>query len=124
MKTAPQQDLREIVESQDLDRLAYVADSETAAQARLVDRLRLLWEQRRFLFRVLIWGLAVFTLIAFVIPKRYESTVVLMPPDDQSGSGMMMAAALASKISGKTLGGVPGDILGMKSSGDLFIGIL
>src|SRR5439155_21388463 len=88
-----------------------------------VDRLRLLWEERRFLFRISIYGLALFTLIAFLIAKRYESSAVLMPPDDQSSSGMMLAATLASKVTG-SLGGIAGDMLGLKSSGDLFIGIL
>jgi capsule polysaccharide export protein KpsE/RkpR len=123
MTTIPQHDLHDISESGNLERLAYVDNSAAVAQDHAIARLRLLWEKRRFLFRASVYGLAVFTAIAFLIPKRFESTVQLMPPDDQSTSGMMMAAAMASKISG-SLGGVAGDILGVKSSGDLFIGIL
>ena len=123
MTTVPQHDLREISDSKNLDHLAFIENPDVAARAQTVARLRLLWEQRRFLFRASVYGLVVFTAIAFLIPKRFESTVQLMPPDDQSASGMMMAAAMASKISG-TLGGVAGDILGIKSSGDLFIGVL
>src|SRR5579864_9472401 len=123
MTTIPQHDLREITDHENLQQVSYLDNAEAVARARTVARLRLLWEQRRFLFRASVYGLALFTVIAFLIPKRFESTVVLMPPDDQSSSGMMMAAALASKISG-TLGGVAGDVLGVKSSGDLFIGIL
>ena len=46
-----------------------------------------------------------------------------MPPDTQSSSGLAMMAAMASKVGGG-LGSVAGDLLGMKSSGALFIGVL
>ena len=61
-----------------------------AARERMIARLRLLWEKRRFLLRVAAYGLLTSTLIAFLIPKRYESTARLMPPDPQSGSGLAM----------------------------------
>ena len=40
----------------------------------------LLWDRRRFLARAVAWGLAVSVLVAFLIPKRYDSTTRLMPP--------------------------------------------
>jgi uncharacterized protein involved in exopolysaccharide biosynthesis len=122
MKTVPEHEFREMIDRPDIGEVVR-ANNESVAQVRAVDRLRLLWEERRFLLRISIYGLALFTLIAFLIPKRYESSAVLMPPDDQSSSGMMLAATLASKVSGG-LGGIAGDVLGLKSSGDLFIGIL
>lgn len=88
-----------------------------------VARLRLLWQRRRFLFRAAAWGLFAATLLAFLIPKRYESTTRLMPPDDQSSSGMALLAALSGKMP-RGLGGLAGDVLGLKSSGALFVGIL
>ena len=91
----------------------------------------ILWERRRFLWRAALWGLVVSTIIAFVIPKQYESTIRLMPPDSQSSSGMAMMAAFAGGGGGAGKSGVPpalsslaGDFLGINSSGDLFIGIL
>ena len=83
----------------------------------------LLWERRRFLARAVLWGLAVSLLVAFAIPKRYESTTRLMPPDGQSGSGLAMLAAMAGK-SGLGMGSMAGDLLGMRSSGALFVEIL
>ncbi len=88
-----------------------------------VDQLRLLWGRRRFFFRTVIVGLLVSTLVAFLIPKSYTSTAQLMPPDSQSTSGMAMMAAMAAKAGGG-LAGVAGDLLGLKSSGALFIGVL
>lgn len=85
--------------------------------------LWLLWERRRFLARVAVWGLVLSTIVAFVIPKRYESTTRLMPPDSQSSSGMAMMAALAGK-GGLGLSSMAGDLLGMKSSGALFTDVL
>ena len=86
-------------------------------------RLRLLWKHRRFFFRAGAIGLLVATLIAFVIPKSYISTTQLMPPDSQSTSGMAMMAAMTAKAGGG-LGAAAGDLLGLKSSGALFIGVL
>ena len=87
------------------------------------ERLRLLWGRRRFFFRAGAFGFLVSTLIAFLIPKSYTSTTQLMPPDPQSTSGMAMMAAMAAK-GGGGLAGVAGDLLGLKSSGALFIGVL
>jgi uncharacterized protein involved in exopolysaccharide biosynthesis len=87
------------------------------------DRLRLLWGSRRFFMGAAAIGLIVSTIIAFLIPKSYTSTAQLMPPDTQSPSGMAMMVAMAAKAGGG-LGGVAGDLLGLKSSGALFIGVL
>lgn len=87
------------------------------------EQLRLLWGRRRFFVRATAIGLIVSTLFAFLIPKSYVSTTQLMPPDPQSTSGMAMMAAMAAK-GGGGLAGVAGDLLGLKSSGALFIGVL
>lgn len=97
----------------------------TVARARQARVLRLLWDRRRMLFRAGLAGLAVSTLVAFLIPKSYTSTAQLMPPDSQSTSSMAMTmmAAMATKTGGG-LTGVAGDLLGLKSSGALFVGVL
>ncbi len=96
---------------------------ETAAKIEAVEWLWLLWDRRRLLATATLWGLVLSTVIAFLIPKDYESTARLMPPDAQSTSGVAMMAALAgSSTSG--LGALAGDLLGMKSSGALFVVIL
>ena len=89
-------------------------------------RSQLLWKNRRFLAQAIFAGLCVGLVVALLIPSRYESTVQLMPPDSQSG-GLAMLAALTAKAgggSGGGLGAVAGDLLGVKSSGALFVGIL
>lgn len=96
---------------------------DNAPQEDALEWLWLLWERRRFLFRATIWGLLVSTVIAFLLPKYYDSTTRLMPPDNQSTSGMAMMAAMAG-MGNSGLGSLAGDLLGMKSSGALFVDIL
>jgi uncharacterized protein involved in exopolysaccharide biosynthesis len=86
--------------------------------------LRLFWERRRFLLRTAGYALLGSILIALLIPARYQSLTRLMPPDSQSSSGLGMLAAMAGKGGGAGLGGLAGDLLGVKSSGALFVGIL
>ncbi|HTX16611.1 MAG TPA: hypothetical protein VMD77_15030 [Candidatus Baltobacteraceae bacterium] len=95
-------------------------------------RLRLLWAERRFLLRVAIAGLIFTTAVAFLIGARYESEVQLMPPDSSSGGVMALLAGLgggegSSNSGSGGLGGLSGlasDLLGIKNTGALFIGVL
>ena len=88
-----------------------------------LDRLRLLLDRRFFLFKVAACGLALGTLVAFTTPKQYESRTQLMPPDTESGSEIGSLLAMATR-GGSGLGMLAGDMLGLKTSGSLFIGIL
>lgn len=93
----------------------------------------LLWLNRRLLGRLTALGLVVFTAIAFLIPKEYESTTRLMPPESSSGSGLgsglaammsAMAGGGASSLAGSALGGVAGDLLGKHDAGAVFTDML
>ncbi len=94
--------------------------------------LRLLWQRRRFLWKATLSGFVLALLLAVLLPVRYESKARLMPPDQTSGSGIAMLAALAGRATGGSgssstmggLGGVAGDLLGLKSSGALFVDML
>ena len=87
------------------------------------DRLRLLWDHRQLLVRATAIGLLASALIASLIPKSYTSTTQLMPPDSQSNTGLAMMASLAAKGAGG-LGSMAADLLGVNSTGALFVGIL
>lgn len=104
------------------DDFGFEEPDDGARRAQRIARLRLLWERRRTVLRVTGYGLLAATLVAFLIPKRYESTARLMPPDSQSASGVALLAALSARTGG--LGGFAGDLLGLKSSGALFVGVL
>jgi uncharacterized protein involved in exopolysaccharide biosynthesis len=97
-------------------------------RARAVATQRLVWGSRRFIFRATTADMLLSTLISFLIPKRFQTTARLMPPDQgSSGMGMAMMAAASGSIGsqvGSSLGSMAGDLLGLKNSSDLFIGIL
>lgn len=98
--------------------------------------LRLLWSERRFLLRAGVLGAILSLVIGFVLPVRYESQTRLMPPDQQGSSGLAMLAALATRAGGSgsgpggdsglagSVGRVATDVLGIKTSGALFVDML
>jgi len=98
-------------------------------------RLFALWGRRRFIGKAAIGGLLAGSLLAFVLPSRYESTTRLMPPDNSSssGSGMLGALMAINSANGQAgmgprtspdLTALANEALGMKSTGALFTGIL
>ena len=85
------------------------------------DKLSLLWNERRFLFRMAAWGFVCSVLLSLAMPVRYQSTTRLMPPDS-TGDGLAMLSAVADKAG--LPGSLAGNFLGLKSSADLLVGIL
>ena len=90
-----------------------------------VTNVAVLWDRRLTLIRVAAIALGLSLIIAFVIPKRYESTARIMPPEN-SNSGTAMLAALA----GRSLGGLDGlgtlaaSFLGAHGNSALFVDLL
>ncbi len=114
----------------------YAERPDLSIESRRIAWARLLWQRRAFLRKTVFVALLLTTLISLLIPKRYESKTRLMPPDQQSGSGLAALAALAGRSAGAggtggmsaaiggSLGGVAGDLLGLKTSGALFVDML
>jgi uncharacterized protein involved in exopolysaccharide biosynthesis len=94
------------------------------ADERTVANFRPFWIQRKFIFRVGVYALLVSALIAILIPVRYQSVTRLMPPDSPSGLGLGILSAMTGHAGLEGLGGIAGDVLGMKSSGALFVGVI
>ncbi len=101
----------------------------------------LLWEKRRMLWTFAWRGLLVVTIVAFLIPNRYESTTRLMPAEKESssGSGLAMMAAMAGGSSsgsgggggassllggGSSLGGIASELLGTHDPGAVWSDML
>lgn len=97
--------------------------ADSATQTSLLPYLRLFWASRRFLFRTGVYSALASALIALLIPVRYQAVTRLMPPDSQPG-GLGMLAATVGRSGAGGLGALAGDLLGIKSSGALFVGIL
>jgi uncharacterized protein involved in exopolysaccharide biosynthesis len=100
---------------------------ETGTSVNWVRNATLLWENRRLLARVAGIALVLSTVIAFTLPKQYESTGRLMPPD-QPSSGSAMLAMLAGRSLGGgglgTLGSLAGGLLGGRTSSALYQDLL
>lgn len=85
---------------------------------------RYLWSRR---IRILLWTLAGTALSAVVAWRvcKFEATVQIMPPDSPGGG--LAALALPNLIKSPALAGLSGmagDLLGVKSSGALFVKVL
>lgn len=93
-------------------------------QPSLLPYLQLFWANRRLLLRTGIYAILASTLIAFLIPVRYQSATRLMPPDGQPGFGLGLLASMAGRTGTPGFAGLTGDLLGVKSSGALFVGIV
>ena len=87
--------------------------------------LRLLGEKRRLIYKTALWALVLSTIVVFVIPKHYESTASIMPPDSfgNNTNSMMMLATLAGKAT-PGMAALAGNVLGMKSTSALFVDLL
>jgi uncharacterized protein involved in exopolysaccharide biosynthesis len=86
--------------------------------------LRLLWGKRVLLLRTALCATVASAVVAFLVPPRYESTARLMPPDNQSASGIAATAAALTTGTAGGLSSLAGEYLGLKSTSDVFVGIL
>jgi len=90
------------------------------SREKIVSRIAILWDNRQFLFRCLAITFVVSSAIVLIMPVSYTSTTRLMPPD-QGGQGVASMLAAVAKVTGDS--GI-GGLSGMKTTGDLFIGVL
>lgn len=104
--------------------LAQTDEDVQQRRVRLIEMLRRLWNERKLVVRASAAGFLASVVIALVIPNRFTSVARLMPPDQEnSNAGAAMLAAMAGKA-GSSLGTLGAQLLGLKTTGDLFIGIL
>src|SRR5580704_1442284 len=103
-------------------RTVNVANSHRVRAERIA-RARILWENRRMLGWSLVWGFVVSLIVVLILPKGYEATAKLMPPETNSGGGAALMAAVATRGAGM-LGGLAGELMGVKGNGPVFVEIL
>jgi capsule polysaccharide export protein KpsE/RkpR len=111
------------IEASALDRK--LSSEVEAPPANWVANASILWDHRRTLARVTAIALVLSLVTAFLIPKRYESTGRIMPPES-SGAGAAVFAALAGHALGELggLGSLAGSLLGSRNSSALFVDLL
>ena len=113
---------RQIAQRNGAARKVSAAESERVRQERIA-RARLLWEHRRTLAKAIVCGAVLCAAVTLLLPKSYEATAKLMPPESGSGSGAALMAALAAR-GGGMLGGLAGDLLGARANGAVLVEIL
>jgi uncharacterized protein involved in exopolysaccharide biosynthesis len=96
--------------------------------------LELLWAQRQFILRRVLAAILIFTVVAFMLPKHYAATTRLMPPGYGVNSEMALALPALSEHEGGGGGagvmggggvmGLASQLLGMNTSGELFVGVI
>jgi capsule polysaccharide export protein KpsE/RkpR len=102
--------------------LIQVAARNSSRNGSAVAKLSILWERRNALYKVSLIGLILSLIVAFIIPVRYTSTTRLMPPDNAGGGVTSILAALTKGSS--ELASLGGELFGLKSSGEIFVGML
>jgi uncharacterized protein involved in exopolysaccharide biosynthesis len=81
----------------------------------LLDLLIVLAEQKRFIFSFTAVFAVLAIIVSLVLPKRYTATATLLPPQQNSSMGSLLASQLGS------LGGMAGGSLGMKNPNDMIV---
>jgi capsule polysaccharide export protein KpsE/RkpR len=94
-----------------------------------VKNASLLWHKRRILARTAIISLVLALVIAFSMPKQYESGARIMPPGSNSMGGAALLATLAGRSGGALgslggLGALAGGLLSGGGNTALFIDLL
>src|SRR5438270_9648551 len=74
------------------------ATTPTGHTATWTGRAILLWSRRQLLLRLAAASMVLSICIVLLIPKEYESTARIMPPD-QAGSGASLLALMATRSS-------------------------
>jgi uncharacterized protein involved in exopolysaccharide biosynthesis len=110
--------------------LAPIATVEAEAPpANWVANASVLWDHRRILTRVAAVALILTLVIAFILPKHYESTARIMPPDSGGGGAAIFAALAGRALGGASgassgLSSLAGSLLGARNTSALFVDLL
>jgi capsule polysaccharide export protein KpsE/RkpR len=101
--------------------------SAVSDEASWIANASLFWDNRRMFSRVIGIILVLSIGLVVLLPKEYESSARIMPPETGSNSAAMLAALVGrgnSTGSGSGLASLAGSLLGAKNNGALFIALL
>ena len=101
-----------------------VAPAPAAAGPNWLTNARVMWRHRALLLRVGAIAFVVNFGLVFLIPKRYEATARIMPPERSGSDGAMFAALAGRALGGDMLGSLAASMLGTHNSGALFVDLL
>jgi uncharacterized protein involved in exopolysaccharide biosynthesis len=88
----------------------------------ILNTLKIMWANARYLLARTLVVMAVSLGILFLQPNRYTATVYMNPPDMNALSGLsLMIAAKTGGLAVPGLSGQMGDLLGLRSPGQVYI---
>lgn len=103
------------------------AEKLAGAELSVLDVLVLLTAQKRFLLRFFVGAVLLSTMIAFLLPVRYEGNIVMLPPQQNSSLGSALIGQIGN---GGSLGALAplaslaGGTLGLKNPADMYVSLL
>ena len=94
---------------------------QTETEVSLLDIAVLLSGHRRFILRFVVCAAVLATVVAFLLPVRYEAKIVLLPPSQNSS----MSSALLGQLGNLgPLASLAGGGLGIKNPADMYVSLL
>jgi uncharacterized protein involved in exopolysaccharide biosynthesis len=88
------------------------------------EKLALVWRHRKILQTWVAVGVIVSLLLWALLPRKYDSTVRLMPPDAASSGSMLSMLMGGGGANSSPMMGLAASMLGGKTTGDLYVDIL
>lgn len=115
--------MRTIIQTELADEESRVSVAETDVS--VLDMIALLIRRRGFIARFMLISAVLATVVAFLLPVRYEAKIVLLPPQQNSS----LASAVLGQMGGLGSLGSLGSLaslgsLGMKNTSDMYVSFL
>ncbi len=98
--------------------------SRTETELSVLDILVLLAGHKRFIVRFVLGAAVLATIVAFLLPVRYEAKIVLLPPQQNSSIGSALLGQLGNMGSLGALASLAGGSLGIKNPADMYVSLL
>jgi len=98
--------------------------SRTETELSVLDILVLLAGHKRFIVRFVLGAAVLGTVVAFLLPVRYEAKIVLLPPQQNSSIGSALLGQLGNMGSLGALASLAGGSLGIKNPADMYVSLL
>jgi tyrosine-protein kinase Etk/Wzc len=98
--------------------------SRAETEVSLLDILVLLAGHRRLMVRIVLGAAVLATVVAFLLPVRYEAKIVVLPPQQNSSMGSAVLGQLGSLGSLGSLAALAGGGLGIRSPADMYVSFL
>lgn len=101
-----------------------VIHSATEREASLLDVVAQLIEQKRFIARFVLGSLVFGVIVAFLLPVRYEASIVMLPPQQNSSMGSALLGQLTNGGSLGALASLAGGSLPIKNPADMYVSLV